>query len=265
MHGKTISSVALAVAATVAVAACGGSSGATTTHAAAQQSGSPTPPSTSSTTSSTATASANGVAQKSPRQILNAAVNAANSAKSVRVQGTLKDGTQPITLDLSLVSGKGASGTIAEGPASFKLVETSNRFYMQPNPAFLKKFTHSDAGAKLLEGKWLSGSSTGSQFRAFAQLTSIKTLMQGLVKGHLSLTKGGTSTVDGQPAVAIHDTVQGGTLYVATTGQPYPLQVSQSGSMTGKISFTQYNQPLSVVAPKNSISIDQLGSGASGS
>jgi hypothetical protein len=51
-------------------------------------------------------------------------------------------------------------------------------------------------------------------------------------------------------------------MYVATTGKPYPLQVSKtSGSQTGKVTFSQYNQAFQIKAPANSIDLDKLQAG----
>jgi hypothetical protein len=234
MWGKMSSGIALTAVAAVAISACGGSGG---------------------------SSSGNGVASKSPDQILTTAVQAAQGAKSVHVAGTVRDGGQTIAIDLSITSGNEASGTIAEGGASFKLIETGGAIYIQPNPRFLAKFTHSSAAVQLLRGKWLKGSPTDSSFQSFAQLTSIKNLMGSLTQNHGTLTKGSTTTVNGVKAIALHSS-KGGTMYVATTGKPYPLEVSKtSGPKVGRVTFTKYDQPFSISAPSNSVNLDQLQSG----
>jgi hypothetical protein len=231
--------VGLAGVAAVAISACGGSGG----------------------SDGSTTASGNGIASKSPDQILATAVSAAQAAKSVHVAGTVRDGSQTIAIDLSITSGNGASGTVAEGDASFKLIEAGGAFYIQPNARFLAKVAHSGAAAQLLRGKWLKGSPTDGSFQSFAQLTSIKSLMGSLTQDHGALTKGSTTTVNGVKALALHSS-KGGTMYIATTGKPYPLQVSKaSGSKVGKVTFSRYNQAFSISAPSNSVNLDQLQSG----
>ena len=129
---------------------------------------------------------------------------------------------------------------------------------MQPDQAFLLKFAHTKAAADLFKGKWLKGSSTDANFASFGELTSIKTLMGSLTKAHGTLTKGATSTLGGQSVIALKSS-KGGTMYVATTGQPYPLQVSKnSGGQSGKVTFSDYNKAFTITAPANSINIDQL-------
>ena len=244
MNRKTVWTLGLAALITLMVAACGGSSSSTSGGGGSG-------------------GSDNGIASKSADEIVNTAAQAAESASSVHVSGSIQAAGTSVGINLQIVSGKGATGTVSEGNASFNLVALGDNFYIQPDKAFLEKFAHSSAAVSLLEGKWLRGSRTGGSFASFGQLTSINSLMTSLVKGHGTLTKGSTTTVDGQDVIAIHDTSKGGTLYVATTGKPYPIQVSKtSGSKAGKVTFSQYNASFPIAAPKNSLNIDQLAQSA---
>jgi hypothetical protein len=180
----------------------------------------------------------------------------------VHVVGAIKSGAQSVGLNLSLVQGKGASGTMSENSASFKLISVGGSYYIQPDRAFLLKFAHSSAAADLFKGKWLKASSTDGSFASFGQLTSIKSLIGSLPHGHGTLTKGSTSTLAGQPTIAVTSS-KGGTMYVATTGKPYPLQVSKnSGGQSGKVTFSDYNKAFTITAPASSINIDQLAQGS---
>jgi hypothetical protein len=233
MRGKASRAVALAAVAAVAISACGGSGG---SH----------------------TSSDNGITSKSPDQMLATAVQAAQAANSVHVAGTVRDGGSTIGIDLSITQARGASGTVAEGPASFKLIEAGGAFYIQPNARFLSKFTHSSAAVQLLRGKWLKGSPTNSSFQSFSQLTSIKSLMGSLTQDHGTLTKGSTTTINGVKAVALRSS-KGGTMYIATTGKPYPLEVTKtSGTRTGKVTFSDYNKTFSISAPSHAVDLDRL-------
>jgi hypothetical protein len=243
---RTASAVAVAAVAAVAVSACGGSSSKSSSTSGSGGSGG---------------APSNGVASKSAEQIFNTAITAAKGAKSVHVSGALKSGSKSVGLDLSIVQGTGASGTISEGAVSFKLISIGGSYYIQPSAGFLQKFVHSSAAASLFKGKWLKASSTNSSFGSFGQLTSIKTLIGSLPHADGTLSKGSTSTLAGQPVIAV-DSSKGGTMYVATTGTPYPLQVSKnSGGQSGKVTFSDYNKAFTITAPANSINIDQLTSG----
>jgi hypothetical protein len=47
-------------------------------------------------------------------------------------------------------------------------------------------------------------------------------------------------------------------LYVATTGKPYPIQITKTGRETAHITLTNYNQPATPTPPTNTINISQL-------
>jgi hypothetical protein len=240
---RTAAAVAVAAFAAAGVSACGSSSSGSSSTSGSGGSGG---------------AASNGIASKSADQIFNTAITSAKAAKSVHVSGAIKSGGQSVGLDLSIVQGKGASGTISEGSASFKLIATGGNYYIQPSRSFLLKFAHTSAAANLFKGRWLKASSTDSSFATFGQLTSIKGLIGSLPKGNGTLTKGSTSTLAGQPVIAVNSS-KGGTLYVATTGTPYPLQVSKdNGGQSGKVTFSDYNKAFTITAPANSINLDQL-------
>jgi hypothetical protein len=80
-----------------------------------------------------------------------------------------------------------------------------------------------------------------------------------LLLSHGTLSKGATTTVEGQQAVALTDKTQGGTLYVATTGKPYPVEIKHGGSSGGKIVFDRFNQPVTLTPPANAIDLSKLG------
>ena len=68
----------------------------------------------------------------------------------------------------------------------------------------------------------------------------------------------GTTKIEGQKAVGITDQAHSGTLYVATTGKPYPVAVVQNGGGGGKLLFNAWDAPVTVQAPANAIDIEAL-------
>ena len=66
------------------------------------------------------------------------------------------------------------------------------------------------------------------------------------------------TTVNGQKVVALTDTAKHGTLYVAASGKPYPVAIVKSGANGGRISFGQFNKPVSLTPPPNAIDISKL-------
>jgi hypothetical protein len=222
-----ISAVVLAFA----IAACGGSSGG-------------------------GGSSDNGISSKSPDQIVSAVNAAVNGVNSVHVAGGVSNGGSKTTLDLNLVNGKGGKGTMSQSGLAFKIVAVGNQVYINGSNAFWQKFGGS-AAAQLLSGKWLKAPATG-QLSSIASLTNVHTLFNQLLSSHGKLAKGSTTTVHGQKVIAVNDTTNGGTLYVATTGKPYPIELNKSGSDGGQITFDQFNQAVTLAAPSNSIDISKL-------
>jgi hypothetical protein len=203
--------------------------------------------------------SGNGVASKSPDEILTAASNAINHASSVHVAGSIVASGVPLSLDLNLVSGQGGRGQMSESGLAFRIVHVGQTVYIQGTPTFWQHFGGA-AAARVLSGRWLKAPATG-QFGSLAQLTDMQQLMGSLLSGHShgSLSKGGVTTVQGHKAVAVSDRARGGTLYVAATGQPYPIEIKKAGSNGGQIVFDRFNQQVSLAAPTDTIDISRLG------
>jgi hypothetical protein len=206
---------------------------------------------------SSSSSSGNGVAGKSTAQILAATKGAADSAKSVHVSGSLVSGGTPITLDMNLIAGKGGRGQLSQSGLKFELIEVANTVYIKGSSAFYRHIGGT-AAAQLLQGKWLKATSTSSGFASIGQLTDLHRLVDQTLADHGTLTKSGTSTIAGQKVVGVTDKTKGGTLYVATSGKPYPVQISRSGSGVGSITFDRWDEPVTLAAPANAIDIAQL-------
>ncbi len=199
----------------------------------------------------------NGVASKSPAEIAAAAKAAADSATAVHVSGSTVAAGAPIALDLSLVAGKGGKGKISENGLSFELIELDGTIYISGSTAFYTHFA-GGAAAKLLQGKWLKAPAVNSSFAGLSSLTELRKLLDAaLTTNSKTLVKTGASTVNGQAAVGVKD-AENGTLYVATTGQPFPLKIAKSGTAGGAISFGEWNKPVTLRAPANAVDIEQL-------
>jgi hypothetical protein len=197
----------------------------------------------------------NGVADKSASDIVKASSDAIQSAKSVHVSGALSDSGQSIKLDLNILSGKGATGSMSQNGLSFKIIAVGKYVYINGSPGFWKHFGGS-AAANLFQGKWLKAPSTNSDFASLSSLTDLHKLAQSLLTGHGSLSKGSKSTVNGQKVIAVKDSQ--GQLYVATTGKPYPIQIAKAGSASQHVDFDKYNASVSLSAPSKSIDLSQL-------
>ncbi len=201
--------------------------------------------------------SGNGVADKSPAQILAATKKVSDAATSVHVSGSLVSGGTPISIDVDLIAGKGGRGRLSQSGLAFELIEVANTVYIKGSSSFYKHIGGS-AAAQLLQGKWLKAPANSSGFASIGQLTNLRQLVDQTLADHGTLTKSGTTTIQGQKVVGVTDKGNGGTLYIAATGKPYPVQISRNGSGTGTITFSRWNEPVTLAAPANAIDIAQL-------
>ncbi|HXB14914.1 MAG TPA: hypothetical protein VNV44_04130 [Solirubrobacteraceae bacterium] len=204
--------------------------------------------------------SGNGIESKSPDQILEATKQAAKSATSVHIAGSIVTGGKPISLDMELAAGKGGKGTISQEGFTIRIIQTHGRVYINGTSAFYQHVGGA-AAATLLQGKWLEVPANSGELASLADLTDLSKLIDTALASHGTLEKGGTATVEGQKAVKLTDSTKGGSLYVAATGTPYPLQIAKSGSESGKVVFDRWNQPVTLSAPPGAIDIGALQKG----
>lgn len=204
--------------------------------------------------------SGNGVASKTPTQIVEAAKAAAATAVSAHVAGSIVSGGKPISLDMELVAGKGGKGRITVEGLGVELIEVDKAVYINGSTAF---YTHlaGSAAATLLQGKWLKAPASNANFASFSQLTDLGKLISSTLASHGTLKSAGTTTIAGQQAVGVTDSAKGGTLYVATTGAAYPVEIAKTGADGGKIVFNRWNKPVTLAPPASSVNINALQSG----
>ncbi len=204
--------------------------------------------------------SGNGVASKTPIEIMTAAKAAANSAATAHVSGSIVDGGKPISLDLEFESGKGGKGTIKLGNLTIMTIQINGTVYIKGSEAFYRELAGAKA-AVALRGKWLKAPASDGNFSSLASLTDLDKLIDATLEAHGSLSSAGSTTIDGQRAVGVTDKAKGGTLYVATTGAPYPVEIVKAGGAAGKVVFGGWNKPVTLSAPTDTINIKQLQSG----
>jgi hypothetical protein len=201
----------------------------------------------------------NGEASKPPARVLADAKAAATSANSVHVSGHLVSSGTPVTLDLTMVRGKGATGSASINGLQFDAVRVGDTVYIHGSDDFYKHFAGA-AVAQLLHGRWIKASTNQKQFRSFAPLTDIAALLARVSKSHGKLVNDGETTYKGQQVVAIRDTSDNSKLYVAATGKPYPVAlVGGEKSQSGTIAFDDWNKAVSLAPPKSAIDISQFG------
>jgi len=204
--------------------------------------------------------SGNGIESKTTTQILEATKQAASEASSVHIVGTIPAAGKPITLNMELAAGKGGKGQIGQEGYTISLVQTGGSVYIKGDAAFYRHIGGA-AAAQLLEGRWLKAPANSGELASLSSLTNLSKLIDTALASHGTLAKGSRTTINGQPAIAIKDTTKGGVLYVATTGKPFPLEISKGGSESGKVVFEGWNRPVTLTAPQNAIEISKLQNG----
>jgi hypothetical protein len=200
-----------------------------------------------------------GIEARTPAQILAASQLAAEAAGSVHVAGTIVSAGTPITLDLSLLAGSGARGRISEKGLGFEVIRSGEALYIKGSEALYRQLASASA-ARLLAGRWLKVPAHSPGFASLSSLTNLRTLIDTTFANQGAPTKGSLTTINGEGAVAVSDRARGGTIYVATTGLPYPLQVIGSATSPGTVSFDDWNGPVTLAPPPGAIELGRLSS-----
>jgi hypothetical protein len=198
----------------------------------------------------------NGEAGKSIPRILADVQAAADGARSVYVLGSGSSGGSSFSLNLRLMAGRGGEGTIDEGGLSFQIVRIGAKAYFEGSTAFWRHFAGA-GGAELFKGKWIEAPATSGQLASLTSLTSITQLFDQILGSHGTLVVGKTTVIRGRPALAIVDKTDGGTLYIAATGPPYPLKLT-SPDGKGSVDFEDWNQPFRLAVPPHPIALASI-------
>jgi hypothetical protein len=199
----------------------------------------------------------NGVADKSASEILAASKQAANKAGSVHFFGSIVEEGTPLKVDIRIEGTKGGTGSMTIQGSHVDIIRVGSQAYIKGSSQFYKQVAGA-AAAQLLKGKWLKGSATKGDLASLAALTSMDKLFAAALKPGGTISKGKETTVDGQKVIELKSS-DGGSLYVATTGEPYPVQIAQvTGTSTGSVHFDEWNAAVNVTAPQNSLDISKL-------
>jgi hypothetical protein len=202
--------------------------------------------------------STNGVEKKAPSAIVSASKQAADTAASVHVSGTIASSTgAPTTFDINLVKGKGARGTLSDNGVSFELIRIGGSIYLKGSPDFYRRF--GGAAATLLKGRWLTGKTIAGSLASIGPITDLPGFVDNALTqpANTILSKTATTTVAGQKVVQVKD-ASGGTLSVAVTGKPYPTQIAKGGTSGGAIRFDHWDGVFPLAAPTDPVDIDRL-------
>lgn len=203
----------------------------------------------------------NGVASKSPKEILQASKAAAMSASSVHVVGTSKVRTSGFTIDARLARGSGRSRVSLLG-RGYEAIRIANTVYVKGPQAFYASLS-ARLGKTLHvpSGTWLKAPAGSGPLGELAALIDLPRQLEVMLSTSAYLTKGASTTVGGQKAIALKEKAKlyEGVLYVASTGKPYPLLlVKNGGRERGRTRFSGWDQGVSLRAPSPAVDVSSL-------
>ncbi len=196
-----------------------------------------------------------GEAGKSAQQILADARNAADAATSVHVVGSLTVQGQSAPVDVK-VSTAGATGTSTFAGTPVELIRVGSNLYVRGAEDILGTFLGPKVKAAI-DHKWVQIPTSMPQLAGLATATDVHQLLTQTLTPTGTVSKAGTTTVAGGKAVVLKGfgTDGKGTLLVATTGKPYPLELNDA---QGKLAFSDWNTPVTAQAPAGSVSLASL-------
>lgn len=204
--------------------------------------------------------SGNGIASRSAVEILAASRTAAQDASSVHVLSKASRGKLSSTSDLELSGGDGGGrARVSLFGVTTEVVRIGDTVYVKRNPVYYKRLnkflaSHHDS-LRVPQGTWLKHTTRGS---GKPIQTDLKGELGFLLESTGRLTKGATSTIDGQKVIELKQATRHfttNTIFIATTGEPYPVEILERGRVNGQTVFTDWNQPVTLSAPANAIEL----------
>jgi hypothetical protein len=189
--------------------------------------------STQASAASSTGANDNGEAAKPAGRILADAAAALRNAHGYVMRGTITQDGEGLRLNVAVAKGGSMHLALGIGRADLDVIKLSSASYLRANKAYWT--AHLGARGAVLANRWIQVQASNAQ-----ELTSSlghfapATVSRCLVEDHGSLTVAGKTMVDGHPAVIIKDAgnapgASPGSLAVATSGVPYPLQLTGAG------------------------------------
>ncbi|HEV7655449.1 MAG TPA: hypothetical protein VGP36_12055 [Mycobacteriales bacterium] len=243
--------VLLAVSAVALVAAaCGDDS----TPAASGGSSAP-----AASASASAGSSSGDVSALPAAEIVSRAKDAFKKATSVHVTGGGTSGQQTFKVDMRYTADGKAIGTVDNGGQTVEIRRLGQTIYVKASPAFWSAAGGAKAGT-LFGNKYVKAPVNDQRVAPIVSLTDKGSFIDSALATTGTVTKGATKTINGTPAVAltIKDSSGGSTLYVASTGEPLPVEAlpEVGGTDTGKIDFVEYGATVDVALPPAAQTVD---------
>jgi len=215
-----------------------------------------------------------GIASLPAGKVLAQAEAALKQANNVWLLGGLVENGAKFGLNIKSANrGTESAGSVDSQSASLgfvgtlKFVETATAVYLNADSHFWNKAL---AGSNLsptvlkhvltvISNRWIeyTGSSAASFKTGFSKLTN-PVQLAGLFAGNTgTLSKGAATVKRGQNVLPIHSS-KGGTLYVALTGPPLPVELDGGSGNSGGTLLFRYPGTVNIQPPAQSETLQQL-------
>jgi len=200
----------------------------------------------------------NGESAKPAGQILKDSVAAMRTAQSVHIVGEIATGKDVLGMDLHFDHTGNTEGSVTLSGTRADIVVTGGRTYLRGRQLFA---AYGDAQiAQTIGDRWVvlpgasgPGSDIVQELSEFTDFNRLADILATPTGG--AVTKGAVSTVGGRSVVALRSA--DGTLYVATTGKPYPVEVSPDAGAK-PLHFLSWDAALSVRPPADALDLSAL-------
>lgn len=201
----------------------------------------------------------NGVEDLSADEILEEAKDAAAAADSVRISGEVVDDGSTIVIDMQY-SGDGSTGTISSDGATLELLRVgTDQYYMKADADTWEQLTGEAASGDIFADRYVRIPGDDESLGDMTSFLDFESFVEEGLDPDGAIEKGETAEVNGVQAIGLvdQDSQDGGTLWVALTGEPYPLRIeSPDGSGAGAVDFLDWGKAAEIKAPAEDEVID---------
>jgi hypothetical protein len=187
--------------------------------------------------------------------ILHHASTDTETAFAVHLTGSGEDSGHTMTFDLSIAGSDGCTGKVTEsGTGSFQLIFDGSTVWVKPDDEFWRVASGITDPAQLtaVEGKYLTATAGGSGLGELASLCQLTAALKGLTSipdDTPGATRGPVTRINGQRELKVSDAKDSSYAYVTDTAQPRLLQVVETGSDGGELSFGYPGTPVAITPP----------------
>ncbi|MFE3070365.1 hypothetical protein [Streptomyces sp. NPDC059247] len=206
----------------------------------------------------------NGVGRLSATEIEDKARDAADTAKAVRLSGTLvsKGGTFKLNMRLRQ---DGAAGSVTTKNSTFELLRVGDALFLKAAADFWSHDASADGSpsdsdseaADKLDDKFVKVPQGDPSYKQLRGFTDMGPLLAGLTGLHGEKVKGDRDQIGGIRTIKVKGggDGEGGILDVALDGVPYPLRFARGGG-AGVVVLSEWDKSFPLAEPSKEETLD---------